>query len=754
MYIQKMVPPYFPMLYLNPNYDVISYRIEYIKTNEKAELSEEEAEALGLSAKDAKKYRIGMKYEPFLRIYRTTAPHPSVEKFVKNGGDLLGAFKKPSLIQDAKEEICFSTIFAAANEIYLDSGKKSISDGILFKRLLDEAIDDEDRRKFKIAKNSNKSIQTRSFKRKCLAIDAFFEKEKAHLEDPQKYYGKEITNNSVKDLSRIFDECDHLDKYTPSGFAEATSIFDESMLIRILTVITFLKWQIGLAENLNDSILTKTFRTKNVLWSEIELTSFSFFANGISEADFATEKETFQDAYNDIKKSMKANPHKNEHYEAEGSAKPPGIDIDAIMKQINALMIRKDNPALMKEDNPEPLKVEKKKFFQIKFKPAEDIGGIFPYYDDVLYMYYNPVGAGTIKSYWGGKMLKRTKKILEDITIKDDVLEGNKEKAISVLFEKVKVFYKDFIEGILKKDIERYPPFIQDLLNDKEKYMGNLIYAFYDENGDIKDPLTTIKAKDLKFNGYLEGTIFEDKVDYSFIFDFIVEGNARKNINEFIFNILYLSDYSDVIKLAYKSEQSKLSIYKSLQKIKALDPSDTIAERFLALFVDEWLERTRSEFIDKWDKFLGNSAFLSANTQEERVVEAFKIYHRTMQSIIRMLEKANEFDPIISFNNDPNRLPSLYKSVKDFILYKLRSYSLVPVNREFDRDAVNSNIDIIPYVMYENEKARLTRNKFAHGMDISKEEYLQFDNFCRRITRIADTLEKIYTKKLKDIEGK
>lgn len=746
MYVQKIVPPYFPMLYLKQNYDVISYRIEYVKTNKKAKLSKAEAEALGLSDRDAKKYKIGLKYEPFLRIYRTVAPHESVEKFLKNGGNLLDAFKKPSLVQDTEEEVCFSTTFSVAAGHPADSQKRL--DGEVIFSGYSDAIDDEDRKKFRIAAHSSKNNSIQSFEVKCLAIDEFFRKVKPLLEDPQRCYDDKISNDAIKDLSRVFNECSQLDIYSPDGFAEATSAFGENLLVQILIVVKFLKWQVGLAKNLNDSILAKPFRTKNILWYEDEIISYGYYTGKYSEPDFITEKYIFEEyddgtLYKDIKKLMRSNPHEEKYYK--------------VGKKESCNPEFKYGIVMFGEEECPP-KAKKKKYFQIRFEPvtSPDICCMFAFNGDILCMYSDPINKGTVKSYWTGRFLDRTKKILNDITVKDAIV-NDEDKFIPTLRVKVEAFYKDFIEDILKKDIEQYPPFIQDLLKNKENYIRSFIYAYYDDNGNIKSTPSMFDVEDLDLNGYLEGTPCEVP-DYWFIFDFIIKDSAKKTVPnaleitpEFVFSIIYLADYSDTIKLAYQLEQNKSSVYKALQRIKALDPSDTIAERFLARFVSEELEKTGSKFVDKWDKFLGEETFSSINTQEGRAIEAFKLYRRTMQSIVGMLEKANKFNPILSFNNDPNRLPSLYKSVKDFILNKLYSESLLPVNREFGRDAVRSNTDIINYVLGENEKARLTRNKFAHGMDINKDEYLQFDNFCRRITRIADALEKIYTKKLKDI---
>ncbi len=248
-YIQKIVPLDVPMLQLERGYDVISYRIEHVKTAKNPiHYEEAEAEGLNLFVPDEyqNQYIIGMRIEPFVRIYRTIAPHEEVSLYLSSGKTRLELFKNKD-INGAREESCYTTLephsFTGNEEVLTltellkevmsnlevssteikdtpEGGKQEITH--LERKKDPEEVEKEFRRKKykefrqlfapKLKNLSNKFIT------KCYAIDDFLSDVMNDLADPKDLHRDKIMKRAAL-LDPIFELCKNLDSKLPDGFA-------------------------------------------------------------------------------------------------------------------------------------------------------------------------------------------------------------------------------------------------------------------------------------------------------------------------------------------------------------------------------------------------------------------------------------------------------------------------------------------------------------------------------------------------------
>jgi hypothetical protein len=120
-----------------------------------------------------------------------------------------------------------------------------------------------------------------------------------------------------------------------------------------------------------------------------------------------------------------------------------------------------------------------------------------------------------------------------------------------------------------------------------------------------------------------------------------------------------------------------------------------------------------------------------------------------------MLDLASSVDPTITMFDKQGQLPGLADTVNKYLLDKVFSYSRTFVSKAFSREANEAGMDTWKYIPLQNEDARIIRNKFSHGVDISEQELNWFISFCSKIKDIAEeTTKTIEKESRKDREGK
>ncbi len=690
-YIQKIVPIDSSMLQVPLGYDVISYRIEHIRTaNNPPPFGEFEKDCLyDVPEKYLNKYNDGAKIAPFIRIYRTIAPYSEVKKFSQKRTNMSLLFKDPQQIKGAKDEICYAsfsntwTSFFSRSINLLPFFLEATSD--LTKR--SEQFKDEKREYRKVMAPKLKHGSNK-FMRKCLAVDDFFDDAMKYLNDPSDFYRDEILKRAVS-LDYIFEECKTLNTKLPEGFANETSGLTKLRIADILNAIEILKWQIGINKTINDGIFNKLFRTEDVLWKSNEKSPIfyeieeSYISKNIARNYIDSDeikKDSLGRTYVSLSTLLKINPHKT----------PWNSSLECF----------DDTEASDK---------------------AMELSG-----------------RDRKKTYWTKEKMETrnfTKKMLDNIDIVK--FDPDKENDIDILKKKIAVFNDEFINGFLNKNIDKYPAFISERLKDVDEYPGIILYMFDEKRRKHRpsevprDPLSyefDICGKYCIFNHFSE-----DSLD--------LFGEVSYPVH-FFFDFAYLMDYSDTLVTAGEAERKGLTVYEALQKMQAIDPKDNIASRFLAELVSEKINR--NVLLNKWDELSGHKTFKDTEEKndpaEAKAIAAFKLYRKTMEELTNTISSVSSLQSIVEFDKDPYKLPSFYDEVEIYLLNRIWGYSRISLNREFNRESIQQELPILDYIKNQNKEARITRNRFAHGINISESEFIQFMGFCNKIRRVAEDI--------------
>jgi hypothetical protein len=120
-----------------------------------------------------------------------------------------------------------------------------------------------------------------------------------------------------------------------------------------------------------------------------------------------------------------------------------------------------------------------------------------------------------------------------------------------------------------------------------------------------------------------------------------------------------------------------------------------------------------------------------------------------LKQLDALVKLAPSVDTTMAMFENPEKLPDLDNWVKDYLLDKLFSYSKIPLNKAFAKDAGEEDMSIWEYIPFQNKAAKGIRNRFAHGCDISEQELIQFVSFCNRIKEVAKETQEWIRKKLK-----
>jgi len=710
-YIQKIVPADIPMLQIRKGYDVISCRIEYVKTAENPQhYSELEKKILNdvatncyIPEKYLEKYIYGTRIEPFIRIYRTIAPHSEVEKYLNSGGDLLTLFRKKD-IEEKIEEVCYASL--KAPDIILDF----FALGFIFDFDLDSTAEEYEKkqkakasaykREFELTLAPKLKNISNKFTTKCLEIDDFFDDIKKYLEDSADFHREDIMKRAIM-LDHAFELCESLNPRLPDGFAEKTSSLSKNKILEILSVVEVLKWQVGIIKEVDDKIWNNKFYTKDVLWSS----KGESLINSESEMGYITEGESvFGRDLGYMVKEVATREEKRRVI-------PEGIYTEILDDCISS-----DFANLM-QVNP-----HKDNYYSREPDDQKIVG-------DFFFLSYIP-NYKSIKDYFKGKEKEPQHNRIFDLLTKRENL--TKEEHIELLRTFIRLS-----KNILLKYLDKYPSFLKELLN-MDNYPGEIFR------------LDLIKEENNKeYDKYLIEEVF-NKIDPE-------DADSADSALIISFDATYFADYSDLMVYAGEIESKGLSIYEALNKIQDFDPDDTIASRFLAEFA--YKEINEETLSDLWNKFLGKKIYQESEKEEDpaeaMAIKAFKIYRKTLKQLVKMLDLISSVDPTITMFDKQGQLPGLADTVNKYLLDKVYQYSLVPLNKSFVRKANEENMDIWEYIPLQNEDARIIRNKFSHGVDISEQELNRFISFCNKIIDVAEETIKIIEKKSrKDREGK
>jgi len=685
-YIQKIVPAEVPMLQMPKGYDVISYRIEHVKTAENPlhynELEKEilDNEGLYIPGKYLDKYIYGPRIEPFIRIYRTIAPHSEVEKYLKSGSDLLTLFKEKNIDQ-IKEEPCYTSLETPWPFII---GPDPEIDFDFF--LLDE---EEYKKKQKEKESSKREFEltlapklkniSNKFIAKCLEIDDFFDDVKKYLEDPADFYREQIIQRAVM-LDHAFELCESLVPELPDGFAEKTASLTKNKIIEILSVVEVLKWQVGIIKEIDDKIWSSNFYIKDVLWNSGE---FCMLCDN---------------------------------------------DCTCILKEVAA---REENRRLVIQTNDE-----------VPISPDNDLS---PDYNNLLQVnphkhnfYYNKPRVIRDGDYYSG--------YLEGKSIKD-YITGKAQNNLSVKIYNLLMrgdegpfitFINEFLKGILLKNLEQYPSFLRERLMNVNTYPGNIFRLDLISENKIEEYIEYIN--ETKFETY--GFDVDESMDSPILFNV-------ESPDSLLFDIAYMADYSDLIILAGQLEKQGLSVYEALKKIMEFDPDDTIANRFLATFVSKMVNnQILLNLWDKFSgKQIFEEAEKDPTVSRE--VTAYDMERKTMKEVVNAINLYSLLDSSARFNKDSNTYIDLYSLVDIYLVKELYDYSKSPLKDEFIIDNVKEDLEIHKYIADKIDKAKKVRNKFAHDQDIEITEFLIFSDFCLKVKRVAEKVQERIRKEIK-----
>ena len=693
-YIQKIVPANVPMLQMPKDYDVISYRIEHVETaqNPQHYLELEKvifkgADNFLIPEKYLDKYIYGPRIEPFIRIHRTIAPHSEVEKYLKSGGNLLTLFKRKD-VDSMKEEPCYTSI-EAPHPFVLEIGLFGLTDFTVNEKIQKER-DNELKRNFerdlapKLKNTSNKFIM------KCLEIDEFFNDIRNYLDDPADFHREQIIKRAAM-LDNVFELCRGLDPKLPDGFAAITSSLTKNKIVEILSVIEVLKWQVGIIKEIDEKVLDVCFYTKDILWNSKD--SSMLFSNDSAYIfkDVATREE-----------NKRLSIHTNDHPDYLS----PDTGIDSHFRDL------------------------------IQANPHKH-----DYYRDDSYFiddsyFFGFLEGKSIKNYITGNNQNNLAVEIYNLLVKcfDSSKELTDESKKHILNSFIN-FIHFFLEGVILKNLERYPVFIRNRFENIDAYPGNMFRLDLISDGKYKDYINYIIETEFEIEDITSEAV--SSWERPTFFNIDCPGSL-------LFDLTYLADYSGLIIYAGELEEKGLSIYEALKKINEFDPNDMIASRFLAEFVSK--EINEQVITDLWDKASGKRMYEEGEKKDDpaeaRAVEAFKIYRRTLRDLDEMIGLASKSDPTISMFKNNEDLPSLYDITKDYLLNKLLSFTTIPLNKAFARDASEKEMSIWEYIPLQNNAARITRNKFSHGVDIKEEELIQFVSFCNKIIGVTEEVKK------------
>ena len=680
-YFQKIIPAGLPVLQVPEGRDVISYRIEHIRTAKKPLQSGQfERDYLYyVPEKYLYKYIDGLKIAPFVRIYRTTAPHYAVEEAVRSGADRISIFNNPRLVEGAVEEACYSTFAEEwtdrSNPKFFMVGLSAHSSDFRERELSRERQFIKEKDEYISSTAPKLKHRTNKFIRKCLAVDDFLDDVMKYLTDPSNFYRKEILKKAVK-LDCIFEECKGLDEKMPEGFSDRTSALTKRKVAELLSVVETLKWQVGINTVLDREILKRPFETENVLWSSNKSTSVFY------------EKEA---GY--VKKKIVRN--------LIDSGRTVGLWGEP-RKSITAAF----------ESNPH----KKPRNFKVRyFWEAEAKNEINPW-ENIKRVYW------TGKDSAAEKLIDRIYRILDLSSVPFWGEELN--RAIQA---KAEAFNEQFIEGFLEENADRYPAFLSERLRNPDEYPGIIFYMF-DEK----------RSRHLFERAPLDPLGFGDFVENRCLFT-IFDKDAYCTV-PFVFDLVYLMDYSETLKAAGKAERKELSVLEWLMKIREADPKDSTASRFLAELA--YAEIGTEALLREWENLSGskNTEKEKPNTTEEAVVAVFEMHRKALTALTNVITTISLLDSSVSFKKDSGSLPSLYEEINAYLLDKILSYSRVPLNEEFGKESVQFEVDILDYVKIQNEKVDLLINKIEHGVDITSAEFVQIEDFCIRIKRVANKI--------------
>jgi hypothetical protein len=694
------------MLQLPKGYDVISYRIEHVKTAENpihyVEIEREIMDNAGYYIPDKylAKYFYGPRIEPFIRIYRTIAPHSEVEKYLNSGGDLLTLFKEKNIDQ-IKEEPCYTSLetpwpFTIGPDLGIDFDFFLLDEEEYKKKQKEK---ESTKREFELTLASKLKNISNKFIAKCLEIDDFFEDVEKYLEDPADFHREQIIQRVIM-LEHTFELCESLDPQLPDGFAEKTSSLSKNKIIEILSVVEVLKWQVGVIKEIDDKIWNSDFHTKDILWNSDEFCML--FDNDCTYIlkEVATREENRRlviptddevpispDSYlsPDYSNLLQVNPHKHNFY-------------------YNETRVIRDGD-----------------------------------------YYFGSLEGKSIKDYITGKAQNNLAVRAYDLLTKgnsyDLIKKGDNfyDKIMKSDLRLFISFIREFLEGVLLKNLERYPSFLRERLVNVNTYPGNMFRLDLISEGKFEEYIEYIHETKFETYGFDAGASTDSRIFFNV-----------ESPDSLLFDIAYMADYSDLIILAGQLEKQGLSVYEALNKIQDFDPDDTIANRFLAEFA--YNEINKGALSDLWNKFFGKKIYEESEKEEDpaeaMAVKAFKIYRKTLKQLVKMLGLASSVDPTITMFDKQGNLPGLAVIVKEYLLNKLRQYSRIPLNKSFVRDANEEDMDIWGYILLQNEDARIIRNKFSHGVDITEQELIQFVSFCEKIKQVAKETNEILEKKI------
>ena len=710
-YIQKIVPADVPMLQLPKGYDVISYRVEYVPTAENPthyeEIEREIMDNAGyyIPGKYLAKYFYGPRIEPFIRIYRTIAPHSEVEKYLNSGGDPLTLFRKKD-IEEKIEEACYTSLKVPDNYelgFKFDFADFDFNSTVAEDKRRQAAKESAYRREFELTFAPKLKNLSKKFMTKCLEIDDFFEDVEKFIVDPADFHREDIMKRAIM-LEPNFELCESLDPQLPDGFAEKTSSLSKNKILEILSVVEVLKWQVGIVKKVDDKIWKNKFYTKDVLWSS--------------------------------KVESLINNKGNNEYLSEGNAQF-GVELGYMLKEIATReeKIRVipsdviytdtlDNHLTSEFTNLMQVNPHKHKYYYDTLSSDNEKG--FGYFA-ANYLFNHR----SIKDHFRGKENEPQHNRIMDLLAKNEDLTEEEHRELLRTFIRLS-------KNVLLKYLDKYPSFLKERLLDLDNYPGEIFRL------DLR--------KEDKIEEYVE--FFDEEVFYKIDPE---NGDSWDSAAVISFDTTYLADYSDLMAYAGEIESNGLSVYEALNKIQNFDPDDTIASRFLAEFA--YKEINKGALSDLWNKFFGKKIYEESEKEEDpaevMAVKAFKIYRRTLKQLVKMLDLASSVDPTITMFDKQGNLPGLADSVKEYLLNKVFSYSRTFVSKAFTRDANEAGMDTWKYIPLQNEDARIIRNKFSHGVDISEQELNRFISFCSKITDIAEeTTKAIENEKKKNREGK
>ncbi len=677
-YVQRIVPADCPMLQLPKGYDVVSYRVEHVSTEENPlPIGKFELPYLPFAPGEyLKEYSSGLKTAPFVKIYRTIAKHAVVEKALQNGASKLQLFKNPAALKGAYEEVCYASFWDSWVDPQIPEIFEIGLTGITFNYMEESAVRlakfrrDQDRCRKILDKRKGHKVN--KFIRKCLATDDFLSKAEDYFNDPADFYREEVFE-AAETFDCIFWR--HLDEKLPEGFKDKTSGLTKLKIAEIISVVEVLKWQVGINEEFEKEILEKPFESEGVLWNS-ERNKDVFYEKEIKYIrkqivrdfiDLGRKSDSQGDEKKSLRDAFEANPHK--------SGRDPDVSY-------------------------------------FNETDAEREIRIF----------------GDIRKNYGVKKNDEVSKFIREILSIIDfddmsILEG--DFLWTFIEEWAREFNKKFVEGFLMKNLEKFPEFLKERLTDTDNYPGTVIYMF----DDIRNthPFQNSPLNPIGFREYYE---------IKCLFNIFRKDNFCPI--RLIFDLVYLITYAEAIKSAGESERRELTVSEGLEKMQEADPKSGIASRFLAELV---YRKINPRSLPKLWYFQMKSAERKKKTSphyRDETAHAFKLYRKALMEV----RSATTPIYARNLQTNSGKTLSLHEEVSEWLLGKMANCSLIPFNMEFGKEAALSNADIVKYVQLLNEDANQTWNKLISGAPVTDNELRRFSSFCLRIRNVAKRLNK------------